>query len=245
MNKIIRVLAACSLMSATPLAVLAHDFTPAPVKGENQRIRYERGLATTFSELPQSTVSIKVLPVTDFKEGNITLSVSVLNLSADEILFEPELITASLPKKKDKVTIISAAEMEKKARNDAKWARRTGYLTGIADVAVKSTAMVAGAESDNAAKTLKNVTNAPGMVIGGLTGQGSSARVNAELEESLDTIRNQVLLKSTIDPETVYGGLLFLQAPKLGKKDDRTLTLKVVVGDETHLFRFRLDDYNS
>lgn len=242
MTKVIRTILLSLLFCAAPAGVQAHDYTAVPQEATDLRIRYDRGVATVFSEESQSTISVKIMPVAEYGDGNITLAISILNRADHEVLFDPDNVKVTLAKKNAKVTIISPAELERRARNDARWARRVGFVSGLADTAVKSTALV-GQTLTSPTEAVNSVASAPGMLVDGITGKAATERTNAELEAELTTIRSQAMPKSTVEPGKVYGGLFFMKVPKLRKKDDRDMTLVITFGADEHLFPFKLDDF--
>lgn len=242
MKKVIMAFVLSALCSVMPVAVHAHDFTAVPQEGTDLRIRYDRGVATVFSEKPNSTISLRVMPVTDFREGNVTFAISVLNRASTEVLFDPDNVEVKLGKKNAKVRIISPAELERRARNDARWARRVGFVSGLADTAVRSTALV-GQTLTSPVDAVNNVASAPGIIVDGLTGKEATERTNAELEASLTEIRSKTMPKSTVEPNKVYGGLFFMKVPKLRKRDNRDMTMIITFGEDEHRFEFRLDDF--
>jgi len=233
MNRLMVV--ALSLAIASPAqAGGGVKFTPLPADG--QTVRFEKGIPTIEDDLAVAGVRVMPLPMLD--HGSMQFKVAVYNKS--EKLMNVGVENVSFAHNDQRLAVFTVDELEKKAKSRAMWSQ-IGYamLVGAA----------AAAQNNNTTYTTytprggvyRTVVNNPGLSTGQVAtlaaGGGAIALSQIGLQKTLESLNDEILQTTTVDPQSGYGGRIIVE--KLKKmKDGDTVAVTVATGDESHVFRF-------
>jgi hypothetical protein len=227
----------------------AHDFSPEPQPSADQVIKYDRGDAKVFSNMANSSVAVSVLPITEYNSGNVTFAISFKNGTSSDVLMDPDTISVVLASGKP-VKIVTANELERKARNDAAWASAASSLgslsratLGSQPTTIASTSTYDGSTA-NSVSTIRNPSQQLRDIQNNQTqSQNELQGIQNDLSAKLDQIRGTVIQKTTVDAAGSDGGTLLVQVPNLKKEDDKTLTLSVRFAGDEHVFRYTMNKF--
>lgn len=223
-------------LSSAALAETEIKATPLPADG--QTVRYEKGTPTIEDDLPLAAV--RVMPLSKLDHGSMQFKVAVYNKSETPINVGVENVSVS--HNDVALAVFDVDQLEKKAKNRAMWSQ-IGYamLAGAA----------AAAQNNNKTYTTytprggvyRTVVHNPGPSAGQVAavaaGAGAVALSQIGLQKTLESLNDEVLQTTTVDPESGYGGKVIVGKMK-GMKDGDVIAVTVATGDERHVFKFNV-----
>lgn len=220
-TKTISMIAAFSLAVA-PAPAFARDYEFTPVAAEEASIRYLQGVPTISVADENGGVMVTQ---NEKMYGRVRMNVAFTNASDMSVNFGVENITATIDG--EPIEIMTADGLEKIAKRKAGWANFAVAMAG---------GLGAAAAHANSTRTYTTVShgrygsyysqtrvNDPtAAAIGTAASVGGAAytmsRINANLEQTLGAIQNNVIQTTTVDPKNNYGGMLVFDKFKVDKK---------------------------
>ena len=211
-----------------------------PVTAEGQTVRYEKGLATIEDDLPSA--GVRVMPLAELDHGSMQFKIAVYNKSSAPFNFGVENISAE--HNNQALAVFSVDDLEKKAKSRAMWSQ-IGYamLAGAA----------AAAQNNNTTYTTytprggvyRTVVNRSGLSAGQVAtvaaGGGAIALSQIGLQKTLESLNEDVLQTTTVDPESGYGGKVIVSKMRAMKAGD-VVAVTVMTGAEKHVFQFTVSE---
>lgn len=232
MKKLVCAFAAASLAISGP-ASAAKTVALQPIAGETQEVRYEQGIPTV------ENFSVRVMPLRELDHGSMQFAIAAFNSGDRPFNFGVENIKVS--HNGQEVPVFTRDELEKKAKSRARWSQ-LGYalLAGAA----------AAAQNNNYTATTytprgvyRTVVNRPGLsgsqVATIAVGGGAIALSQIGLQKTLESIGEEVLQTTTVDPGEGYGGRIVVSKLKKAKAGD-LITLSIEAGGAVDQFTFAL-----
>lgn len=232
------VLAFSAVVSASP--AMAGKLIMKPVQVDGQTIRFDQGHATIEDDMP--IAGVRVLPIEGQMHGGYQFKVAVFNKGANSFNFGSENVGlahaggVSTP-------CWTKDQLAKKAKKKAFWNQ----------VAIAALAGVAAAAQNNNTNittygprgtVYRTVIERPGLSDGQIAtiaaGGAGVALTQLHLEKTLAALNDDIAQTTTLDPQSGYGGIVVAQKLQKAKAGDE-VTLRVLVGEEVHLFRFKLE----
>lgn len=216
-------------LAVSPAPAFAKDYEFTPVADENTSVRYLQGTPTVSIADDNGGVM-----VTQNEEmyGRVRLNVAFTNASDMAVNFGVENISATIDG--EPIEIMTADGLEKIAKRKAGWANFAVAMAG---------GLGAAAAHANSTRTYTTVShgrygsyysqtrvNDPtAAAIGTAASVGGAAytmsRINANLENTLGAIQDNVIQTTTVDPLNNYGGMLVLDKFKVDKNAPGRLEL--------------------
>jgi hypothetical protein len=212
-----------------------------PQAESNQVVRFDRGVPTVEEDLPDQQAAVRVVPLPGLDHGSLTFKVAVYNKSHQPFNFGVENI--AFDHGDEHLAVFTKDELEKRAKSRAMWSQ-----IGYAMLA----ATAAAAQNNNTSITTytprggvyRTVINRPGLSDGQLAsaaaGGGAIALSQIGLQKTLDSLNNEIIQLTTLDPDSGYGGRIVCSKLKKVAVGDVVL-LTVSINGEKHLFKFVVD----
>ena len=228
LTNMLGMLAALSLAIA-PSPAFAKDYEFTPVAEESTSIRYLQGVPTI--SIADETGGVMVTQNEELY-GRVRMNVAFTNASDLPINFGVENITATIDG--EPVEIMTADDLEKIAKRKAGWANFAVAMSGgLGAVAAQTnstrTYTTTGYTRYGSYYSQTRVTDPTAAAIGTAASIGGAgyamSRINANLEQTLGAIQNNVIQTTTVDPLSNYGGMLVLDKFKIDKKAPGRLEL--------------------
>lgn len=236
MKKIL--IASIGLFVATP-AIAKLEIKPAP--DSTQIVRFDRGIPTLEEDIADQQAAVRVVPLPGLDHGSLTFKIAVYNKSQSPMNVGVENITLSYGA--ETFAIFTKEQVESKTKSRAMWSQ-LGYamLAGAAAAAQNNdTTVTTYAPSGRVYRT---VIQRPGLSDGQIAavaaGGGAIALSQIGLNRTLETLSNEYLQTTTLDPESGYGGTIVCAKLK-NAKVGQFVALAVEVNGEKHVFRFRVE----
>jgi hypothetical protein len=232
------VLSVAALISSTP--ALAGKLVAKPVQIDGQSIRYDHGRATIEDDM--AIAGVRVLPIEGQMHGGYQFKVAVFNKGTSTFNFGSENVSV-VHLNGPAVPCWSKDDLAKKAKKKAFWNQvAIAALTGMAAAAQNNNTNITTYGPRGA--IYRTVIERPGLSDGQIAtiaaGGAGVALTQLHLEKTLAMLNDEVAQTTTLDPQSGYGGIVVAQKLKKAKAGDE-ITLRVMVGEEAHLFRFRLE----
>ena len=228
LTNMLGMLAALSLAVA-PAPAFAKDYEFAPAADEGVSVRYLQGVPTVSIADDAGGVM-----VTQSEEmyGRVRMNVAFTNASDVPVNFGVENVTATIDGVP--VEIMTAAGLEKIAKRKAGWANFAVAMAGglgavAANMNSNRTYTTVGHTRYGSYYSQTTVHDPAAAAIGTAASVGAAgytmSRINANLEQTLGSIQNNVIQTTTVDPLGNYGGMLVLDKFKVDKKAPGRLEL--------------------
>ena len=237
MKRIMLIAAALATMTVST-AANAKPLTLQPVQGENQSVRFDRGVPTVETDLPNSAV--KVIPLRELDHGSYQFMIAVVNKNLNQSgNFGIENITITR-QNGERVRVFSREELEKRAKSRAMWSQiGMAMLAGAAAAAQTNNTTI---RSYTPYGTYTTVVHRPGLSGGQVAtlgvGAAGIALTQVRLEKTLETLGNEILQTTTVDPDGSYGGRVIIG--KMAKlKPGENIGIDVEFNGEHHLLAFQ------
>jgi hypothetical protein len=225
------------------LSGCATQYNVAPIADNSQQIRYERGQPTIYSEMQFGAVQVTSLGVNGdkrlgfrvaaFNKGTVPSNFGVENISLVQADGSPD-------------KIMTASELEHEAQVQADWNTLAVSLTAVSQSISASqaayTTTTGTADTSEGPVSFSSQSYNPALAQQGIDEAGVEMNANLHsIEDTLDhtvnSIRDNVLQTTTVDPGNSYGGIAV--ANKLSSSIfPQEVTLHVNWNGEDHLFRF-------
>lgn len=228
LTNMLGMLAAMSLAIA-PAPAFAKDYEFAPAADEGVSVRYLQGVPTVSIADEDGGIM-----VTQSEEmyGRVRMNVAFTNASDLPVNFGIENITATIDG--EPVEIMTAEGLEKIAKRKAGWANfAVAMAGGLGAVAAQAnstrTYTTVGHTRYGSYYSQTRVTDPTAAALGTAASIGGAgyamSRINANLEQTLGAIQNNVIQTTTVDPLGNYGGMLVLDKFKIDKNAPGRLEL--------------------
>lgn len=236
MNRLI--IAGALACVATP-AFAKLEIKPAPEP--TQIVRFDRGIPTIEEDLPEQKAAVRVVPLPGLDHGSLTFKIAVYNKSTAPMNVGVENVTFSYAGQS--LPVFTKEQVEAKAKNRAMWSQ-IGYamLAGAAAAAQNNNTTVTTYAPSG--RVYRTVIERPGLSDGQLAtvaaGGGAIALSQIGLNKTLESLNNEYLQTTTLDPESGYGGTVVCSKIKKVKVGE-IIVLAVEVNGEKHLFKFRVE----
>jgi len=232
------VLALAAMVSATP--AMAGKLVAKPIQVDGQSIRFDQGWPTIEDDLPLA--GVRVLPIEGQMHGGYQFKVAVFNKGPSSINFGAENVSLSY-KGSDAIPCWTKDQLAKKAKKKAFWNQMAlAMVAGVAAAAQNNNTNITTYGPRGA--VYHTVIQRPGLSDGQLAtiaaGGAGIALTQLNLEKTLAALNDDIAQTTTLDPQSGYGGIVVAQKLKAAKAGDE-IALRVLVGQEVHLFRFRLE----
>jgi len=230
LTNMIGMLAALSLAVA-PAPAFAKNYEFTPVAEEAASIRYLQGVPTI--SIADDAGGIMVTQNEELY-GRVRMNVAFTNASDLPVNFGVENITATIDG--EPVEIMTADGLEKIAKRKAGWANfAVAMAGGLGAVAAQAnstrTYTTTGYTRYGSYYSQTRVTDPTAAAIGTAASIGGAgyaiSRINANLEQTLGAIQDNVIQTTTVDPLSNYGGMLVLDKFKIDKKAPGRLELVI------------------
>jgi hypothetical protein len=190
--------------------------------------------AVAESKMAQSSVSMLVEP--QLKDGRLVVKVAAKNLGSASVAFGPSSIGIAKPDGQA-IAIYPLSSLV----NDVRLA------AGLPAASTPQTAPTAGAYASPQQTTRDGRMDVTGFTGGSTIGGDEYVRQNSsnkskpaittvEAEAQIAALKQAILQDSTLGVGQVAAGQVVTEQLKFGKKEDRTLHLRVRVGSEVHGF---------
>jgi len=221
-------LAAMSLAIA-PAPAFAKDYEFTPSAENNADIRYLQGVPTITMADEAGGVMVTQ---TEEIYGRVRMNVAFTNASDIPVNFGVENITATIDG--EPVEIMTADGLEKIAKRKAGWANfAVAMAGGLGAVAAQAnstrTYTTTGYTRYGSYYSQTRVSDPTAAAIGTAASIGGAgytiSRINANLEQTLGAIQNNVIQTTTVDPQANYGGMLVFDKFKVDKKSPGRLEI--------------------
>ena len=187
------------------------------------------------SKLPQSSVSVLVEP--SLRDGRLVVKVAAKNLGSSPVQFGPSRVTIAKPGGQA-IAVYPLSKLVADVR----------LAAGLSDSTVPAPSPIQGAYSspqmtarDGGQVDVTGFTG--GSTIGGdeyVRRSRSPKRKptisSAEADAQIAALRQAVLQDSAIAPGQIAAGQIVSEPLKFGKKEDRTLHLRIQLGSDQHGF---------
>lgn len=236
-------------------------YSMRPLENGEQQVRYERGVATTYSI--GGRAALRITPVrTEFRERPV-FRLAISNVGERSFNIGAEHITIASPD--DDVHVYTYHQIARERRNAAAWsqffnAMQLGVDTYNAHEASHSTTNyqsttsgsrsfvanngVSGYRVESRSTTGRSVTYDPGMqaILTAQARMGYEAReasIERALDDQISDLRMTYLQTTTVDPGETFGGLFVIDKPELGERHGETIAVSVDIRGERHTFHFR------
>jgi hypothetical protein len=230
------------MVTLSSQALAGTALLPQPFQVGEETARYDQGIPTVLLEQKNGAVQITPLPM---DHGSIAFTVVVYNDGAAPANFDVSDIRAEAGAQR--VTAMTADRLEGAAKNRAIWSQiGVAVLAGAAAVAVSSahtnytdysrfrtprgTYSWASRYRDNSLGVLGATVAAGAGVAGVVT-------IQQRLDATVAMLNDQVVQRTTIDPEASYGGRVVLGKIKAGKSSQ---DVRVAVNWNGEVYRFGL-----
>ena len=221
-------IAAMSLAIA-PAPAFAKDYEFTPATEEGVDIRYLQGVPTVTMADENGGIMVTQ---TEEIYGRVRMNVAFTNASDVPVNFGIENITATIDG--EPVEIMSADGLEKIAKRKAGWANFAVAMAGglgaaAANMNANRTYTTVGHTRYGSYYSQTTVRDPAAAAVGTAASVGGAAyamtRINANLEQTLGAIQNNVIQTTTVDPKGNYGGMLVFDKFKVDKKAPGRLEL--------------------
>ena len=225
-------------MPAAP-AIAATQIKPQPEA--NQVVRYDRGVPTVEEDLPDQQAAVRVVPLPGLDHGSLTFKVAVYNKSKASFNFGVENI--AFADGSEQLAVFTKDELAKRAKSRALWSQ-IGYamIAGAAAAAQNNNTTVTTVTPRGG--VYRTVINRPGLSDGQLAsvaaGGGAIALSQIGLQKTLDSLNDEIIQTTTLDPESGYGGRIVCSKLKKAALGE-IVSLTITINGEKHLFRFVID----
>ena len=204
----------------------------------NQVVRYDRGTPTIEEDLPEQMAAVRVVPLGKLDHGSLTFNVAVYNKSKTTFNFGVENV--AFGEGDLDIGVLSKTDLEKKAKSRAMWSQ-IGYAA-IAGLAA------AGQNNNTHITTITprggvyhTTINRPGLSDGQIAavagGAGAIALSQVGLQKTLESLDDEIIQTTTLDPESSYGGRIVCAKLKKATIGD-TVLLAITINGEKHVFKF-------
>jgi len=229
-------LAGALLVGFASPGIAASKIKAVPVTAEGQTVRYEKGLATIEDDLPLA--GVRVMPLAELDHGSMQFKIAVYNKSQAPFNFGVENVSAE--HNKQALAVFSVEELEKKAKSRAMWSQ-IGYamLAGAATAAQNNnTTYTTYTPRGGVYRTVVNRSGlSTGQVATVAAGGGAIALSQIGLQKTLESLNDEILQTTTVDPDSGYGGKIIVAKMK-GMKAGDVVAVTVMTGTEKHVFQF-------
>lgn len=228
LTNMLGMLAAMSLAIA-PAPAFAKDYEFAPAADEGVSVRYLQGVPTVSIADEEGGIMVTQ---SEKMYGRVRMNVAFTNASDLPVNFGIENITATIDG--EPVEIMTAEGLEKIAKRKAGWANfAVAMAGGLGAVAAQAnstrTYTTVGHTRYGSYYSQTRVTDPTAAAVGTAASIGGAgyamSRINANLEQTLGAIQNNVIQTTTVDPLGNYGGMLVLDKFKIDKKAPGRLEL--------------------
>jgi hypothetical protein len=204
------------LAASMSCQALAAPMVLYPVQTGAETHRYLKGVPTLSLETPTGAVQVTPLP---FERGHVAVAIAVYNKGDQPFNFGIENISASFGGKP--ITVLSSAELQRRAKNRAMWSQ--------IGVALLAGAAAYGASQSFGTSTGSGFVNTPrgiyswtstyrdntAAILGtaAATAAGTAAIVGIQnrLDFTLANLADQIIQTTTVDPDSSYGGRVIIE----------------------------------
>lgn len=237
-------LIAAAMMLAVPSVAIAESIAVRPIQVGLQSLRYQRGISTVSMSTDSGTIEITPLPL---DHGGLAFEIAVFNAGGAPAIIDISNIDVSTDA--EKLRLLSAAELIKKAKSRAMWAQ-----IGIA----LATGLAAGVEANQRdyyrgsystpRGTYRWTYSAPstsGQIAAAATtaaGGYAIVRVQEQLDRTRAGIGENALQTTTVDPGESYAAKFVLTRMKI-KKWPQTLRMMVRWNGKEYPFAFDMGPF--
>jgi hypothetical protein len=227
----------------TQAALAGTAALPQPIQVGDETGRYMRGVPVSSLELAKGAVTVTPLPM---DHGSLAFAVIVYNDADDAANFDATDIAAEAgPQKLRSFTV---DELEKAARSRAMWSQ-----IGMAVLAGAAAAAVANAHTTStsygrvrtrhgsyswASRYRDNSLGVVAATGAAVAGGVAISRIQDRLDATLDALDDEVIQRTTVEPQASYGGRIVLE--KIRDKKQRDIRLSVAWHGETYTFAYRI-----
>ncbi len=235
-------------LRAMALAAIVTSATPAvaeiTIKAQpegNQVVRYDRGTPTIEEDLPDQQAAVRVVPLPKLDHGSLTFNVAVYNKSKATFNFGVENV--SFAEGEAELGVFTKDQLEKKAKSRALWSQ-IGYaaIAGLAAAGQNNNTRITTVTPRGHIYT--TVINRPGLSDGQVAavaaGGGAIALSQIGLQKTLESLNDEIVQTTTLDPESSYGGRIVCAKLKKAAVGE-IVSLAININGEKHMFKFVID----
>lgn len=218
--------AAAATVLSSP-AVAQDKYAVHPVRLGAETIRFYKGAPTIDVDGKNGAVQVSPLPM---DHGSFSFSVAVLNKGQAPVDFDVSAV--SLGTEGLEVVALSKDDLEKKAKNRAMWAAiAVGVVGGISAAAAASQRDHYSSTWQTPRGTYRASYSAPSVAgqiqAAAITaGTGYSlARIQNNLDATREALGDNIVQRTTVDPDESYAGQVVLKKFKLAALPQRVVVL--------------------
>ena len=242
MNKAIYRVATCiALCSISAPAIAGPNWAVQPIQAGQETVRFNQGVPTLDLELKDGVVQVTPLGI---DHGSLAFGVAVYNDSRQPANFGIENVAASTGG--GSLRAFTKDELERQAKNRATWTQiGLAFLGAAAATAAASQRSYYRSTYVTPRGTYRSYWSMPSAVgqvqataIAAGTGYGLVA-VQNQLDRTVETLGDEIVQLTTIDPGESYAGRIILQ--KFSPKSlPSQLVLTVNWNGESYSFTFQV-----
>jgi hypothetical protein len=226
------IVAALSLASPA----LAKPISIKPVPREGQTVRYDKGNPTIEDDMTNGAV--RIMPIPSLDHGSLQFMVVAYNKGPESTNFGVENVF--MTRGDTRIACFTKDELESKAKNRAMWSQiGIAMLAGVAAAAQNNNTLITTTTPRGGVYTtrIQNPGLSGGQVATLAAGAGGIALSQYRLQQTLDSLNDEILQTTTVDTDGSYGGRVVLNKIKKTKYPEN-ISITVNFAGEDHVFDF-------